>query len=274
MPLNQPTIPHASNLIGPGPSIFFRKPASERYTLGREPSASLLHSFFAHVRKVAIDPRGTMPANGGHRAVVAKRLSAIVWWDENLENTPLLSSISKKIKKLGVSFHLIVSLPVALSLLYFYVVASDIYIAESSFVIRNSDSPKINGLGLILNTGVASSNDENAYAARAYMTSRDALSYLNAHDYVRAAYSRPEISFFDRFNSSGLNGTFEDLYHYFINKVQIEHDRSTAITTVRVRAYTPSDAHKINQKLMEQAEKVVNQLNERARADIDRKSVV
>lgn len=200
--------------------------------------------------------------------MLQKRISAIALWDDKLKNKRLLSSILKKFKNIGISFHLIVSFPVALSLLYYYVMASDVYVAESSFVIRNSDSPKINGLGLILNTGVTSSNDENAYAARAYMNSRDALTYLDAHDYVRTAYTRPQISIFDRFNSTGFNGTFEDLYRYFIDKVQIEHDRSTAITTVRVRAFTPSDAQQINQKLVGQAEKVVNQLNERARADM------
>ncbi len=200
--------------------------------------------------------------------MLQKRISAIALWDDKLKSKRLLSDGLKKFKNIGVSFHLIVSLPLVLSTLYYCVLASDIYVSESSFVIRNSDTPKINGLGLILGAGVSSSNDENAYAARAYMISRSALSYLDEKDYIKKAYTRPQISIFNRFNSFGLNGTFEDLYRYFVDMVQIEHDRSTSITTVRVRAFTPSDAQNINVKLMKQAEKVVNQLNERARADM------
>lgn len=228
----------------------------------------LPHSFVAPPRKFAIDPRGTLPAEGRARTSAAEMYRQLSLWDRNLENTRWPSNVLEKFKKIGISFHILVTLPVVISLLYFYVLASDVYVAESSFVVRNSDSPKITGLGAILGAGITAGNDENVYAAQTYMTSRDALSYLNSHNYIMKAYSRPDISIFDRFNPTGLNGTFENLYRYFIDKVQIEHDRSTAITTIRVRAFTPSDAQQINEKLVDQAEKVVNQLNERARADM------
>lgn len=173
-----------------------------------------------------------------------------------------------RLRNFGPLFYALVALPVSLSVLYFGFFASDIYVSESSFVVRSPDSPKISGLGMILNTGLTSGNDESATAANAYMESRDALQFLNRDKFVEKAYGAPTISIFDRFNPLGFSGTREDLYSYLGKRVHIEHDRSTSITTVSVSAYDPVDAQKINRLLVQQAEAVINTLNTRARTDL------
>lgn len=177
------------------------------------------------------------------------------------------SKLSRLLGNMGLSFYLLVVFPVAASAIYFFALASDVYISQSAFVVRSSDSPKVNGLGLIFSSAMSSSNDENAYAAEAFITSRDALAFLNQNDAIAKAYGHSSISLLDRFNPIGFGGQFEDLYRYFENKIKVEHDRSTSITEIKVRAFTPAEAQKINRQLVEQAENVVNKLNERARAD-------
>ena len=176
----------------------------------------------------------------------------------------------KRASRGKIIFALTVVLPTILAVLYYGFIASNVYVSESQFVVRSPDKPTTSGLGVILKTaGFSNANDE-IYSAQAYVFSRDALRAINRNDAFRAAYSRPSISFFDRFNPTGLFGSFEDLYLYYRNKVVIEHDTTSSISTLRVRAYTPDDAVKFNRQLLEMAEATVNRLNVRGRQDLIR----
>jgi capsular polysaccharide transport system permease protein len=167
-------------------------------------------------------------------------------------------------------FALTVVLPTILAILYYGFIASNVYVSESQFVVRSPDKPTTSGLGVILKTaGFSNANDE-IYSAQSYVLSRDALRAINRNDAFRVAYTRPSISVFDRFNPTGMFGSFEDLYLYYQKKIGIEHDTVSAISTLRVRAYTPQDAAKFNRELLEMAESTVNRLNVRGRQDLIR----
>jgi capsular polysaccharide transport system permease protein len=105
------------------------------------------------------------------------------------------------------------------------------------------------------------------YAAQSYAISRDALRAINQKDAFERAYTRPDIFVLDRFNPFGTAGSFEDLYEYFRNKVKLLNDTTTSITTLTVRAYTPEEAYRVNQRLLEMSEATVNRLNVRGRED-------
>jgi capsular polysaccharide transport system permease protein len=167
-------------------------------------------------------------------------------------------------------FILVVALPVIASILYFGFLASGVYVSESRFVVRSPDKPAQSGLGVILKTaGFATAGDE-IYAAQSFAGSRDALRALDRNKVFEAAYSRPEISIVDRFNPFGTGGSFENLYKYFQNKVSVQNDSTTSITTLTVRAYDPRDAYRFNEQLLEMSEATVNRLNERGRQDLVR----
>jgi capsular polysaccharide transport system permease protein len=75
---------------------------------------------------------------------------------------------------------------------------------------------------------------------------------------------------FDRFNPVGIYSSFEDLYKYFKNKVDVSVDTSTSISTLTVKSYTPEDARRFNEELLELSEAKVNELNTRGREDLVR----
>ena len=162
----------------------------------------------------------------------------------------------------------VVIVPTLLSVLYFGLLASDVYISESRFVVRSPDKQNTVGLGaLIKGTNVASGGDE-IYAADDFIMSRDALRAINRNNAFAEAYSSRDISMFDRFSPFGGSADFEDLYRYFNHKVRVDYETSTAITRLTVRAYTAEDAHRFNEELLEQAEGTVNRMNQRARDDL------
>lgn len=173
-------------------------------------------------------------------------------------------------RKLNPLFWLTVVIPTALAILYFGLLASDVYVSESRFVVRSPDKPATTGLGILLkSTGFSNGGDE-IFAAQDFVMSRDALRVLNGKDAFEKAYGSSTISLFDRFDPLGAGRTFEDLYKYYQKKVKVDHDTASAISTLTVRAYAPQDAYRINERLLEMAEATVNTLNERGRQDLIR----
>lgn len=143
------------------------------------------------------------------------------------------------------------------------------YISESHFVVRSPDRPAVTGVGLLLRTTGFSNADDKIYATKDYLVSRDALRAVNRKNVFRNAYSRPSISLFDRFDGLSFGGdTTERLYKYYRNKVQVDYDSITSITTLTVRAFDPDDAKRFNEQLLGMAEESVNQMSERGRRDL------
>lgn len=173
-----------------------------------------------------------------------------------------------KLRSFGPLFLLTVVLPTLLSLIYFGFLASDVYISESRFVVRSADKPQRGGLGIFLQSAGFGSAGEEVQVANGFIQSRDGLHALDADGYARSAWGKDSISIFDRFNPLGFAGSFEELFDYYRSKVSAEFDAQTGITTLSVRAFTASEAHEMNERLLNRAETLVNQLNERGRGDL------
>lgn len=179
-------------------------------------------------------------------------------------------TVFERIAKIDRIMWITVVIPTLVSLIYFLFLASDVYISESRFVVRSPDKPATTGLGVLLkSTGFTNGGDE-IYAAESFIQSRDALKALNRKGSYASAYSAPQISFVDRFNGLGFNGSFEALYKYYKSKIQIEHETTASITTLSVRAYSAQEAYRVNSQLLQMAEATVNHLNERGRTDLIR----
>jgi capsular polysaccharide transport system permease protein len=181
-----------------------------------------------------------------------------------------LANLMKKMRNIGPLFIATVAVPVTIAILYFGIFASDVYISESRFVVRSPDKPASSGLGVLLKSAGFSNAGDEIYAAQEYVLSRDALAALNNRGQVARAFSGNFISIFDRFNPMVGSASFEDLYKFYQKKISVQHDASSSITTLTVRAYTPQDARWMNERLLEMAEATVNRLNVRGRQDLIR----
>lgn len=179
------------------------------------------------------------------------------------------SGIYGRVRGFSSIFYLTVFAPTIISIFYFGYFASDVYVSESRFVVRSPEKATTSaGLGLLLKSaGFANAGDE-IYAAQDYVLSRDGLQAVNRHEAFRRAYGGSTVSRFDRFDPFGFDSSFEALYRYYRSKVRIDHDASSSITTLVVRAYSPQEARRINERLLEMAEMTVNRLNTRGRQDL------
>lgn len=174
------------------------------------------------------------------------------------------------IRKVGLLFWLTVLAPTILATAYFGFFASDIYTSESRYVVRSPEKPQKAGLGMLLGSAGFGAASEEVRAAQGYIESRDALRAINADEYARKAWGNLSVSIFDRFNPLGWSDSFEDLYQFYGGKVEARYDSETGITVLRVQAFSPGEAQTINARLLQNAERLVNQLNERGRKDLVR----
>lgn len=184
------------------------------------------------------------------------------------ETTEIIAAEPRRRRIPSLLFLLVVVLPLVISVIYFGFIASDVYVSESQFVVRSPEKPEPTALGAILQTAGFTNASDEAYAAQSFAVSRDALRGINRNGAFEKAYTRPSISIVDRFNPLGIWGSFEHLYKYFQDKVTLDNDSTTQITTLAVRAFTPQDAYRFNQQLLGMTEATVNKLNERGRTDL------
>lgn len=167
-----------------------------------------------------------------------------------------------------------VAIPTTLACLYFGLMASDVYISESRFVIRSPQRQAPTGLGAMLQGVGFSSSQGDTYSVHDFLSSRDALATLDQELQLRAAFGGDGIDRLSRFNGLGLDNSFEALYRFYQKHITLNLDTSSSISSLQVRAFTPDDAFRLNERLLEIGEGMVNQLNERGRQDLIRFATV
>lgn len=196
---------------------------------------------------------------------MSEQTSVVSKKDESIVITAKPSK--KRFPKISGLFWVTVIIPTLLSTVYFGCVASDRFISQSSFVVRSpSSQSSLNGLGAILQgTGFSRAQDD-IYTVQEYMGSRSALDELRKSLPVREFYEK-KGDIFSRFNGLGLWGEEEAFYQYYRNKLNIQFDAVSGISTLSVTSFDANESRKINAALLRQGEVLINQLNDRARTD-------
>ena len=162
-------------------------------------------------------------------------------------------------------FALFVILPSLLATLYYGIIAADVYVSESRFVVKAPDSgaQSASSLGsLIQSTGLGGGADQTNEIL-GYIQSRDALRDLSRAVDVRAVFSVPEADLLSQFPEPFQTNSFENLYNYYGSMVTAEPDASTGLIVLTAKAFRPGDAQALNAGLLRLSENLVNQLNER-----------
>ena len=171
--------------------------------------------------------------------------------------------------KRHIVFLLTVALPTCIAVIYYGLIASDVYISESRFLVRSPQQHMQSGLftEFLQGTGISRSEDDT-YSVRDFIISRDALKQLNDKLDLRRSYSSKDIDWLGRFPTFGWDTSFESLYRYYGKRVGVDYDPVSSISVLTVEAYTARDAQRINQMLLDMSEQLVNSLNDRSRHDL------
>ncbi len=162
-----------------------------------------------------------------------------------------------------------VVVPTSLAVLYFGLIASDVYISESQFIIRSPQQQTGFLLGDMLKGAGFTRSQDDSYTVQDFMLSRDALGGLEKDFHVKEAFSEDFIDSFSRFASFGWDHSLERFYRYYKNNiVDVQIDSFSSIATLTVRAFTAEESARVNERLLEMGEDLVNDLNKRAQQDL------
>lgn len=176
----------------------------------------------------------------------------------NSLSAPRLSSLLRRLL-------LWVGLPTLAAVVYFGLLATDMYESESKYSIQGSDmrSGALDTLLGALPVG-AGSNEYDARAVQEYILSRDVLQRLDGEEGFIAHHQDASVDWFARIPA---DATFEEAYEYYQGLVDVRYDSQAGVSTLTVLATTAADARRFALAILGYAEQMVNDLSERARLD-------
>jgi len=177
-----------------------------------------------------------------------------------LPQTPLF-------KRLPLGFLIVVALPTLVAMIYYLLIASPRYVSESRFMVRSSAQEAPSTLGAALQGVGLNTGSSNAFAVHEYITSRDSLLDVQRGMDVRQIYGRRGIDFLSRRPLPWADSSFESLYRGFQSYVTVGYESSTGMSTLRVQAFSATDARRVNDALLRGGEELVNRLNARSSQD-------
>jgi capsular polysaccharide transport system permease protein len=164
-----------------------------------------------------------------------------------------------------------VGIPFFLSLFYYVLIASSVYVSEAHFIVRSKSTSS--ALGSIADnsalqplSSMSGSNDDTQQV-NDFLSSRDAMDRLIKEAGFLDLLSRPEADFLSRFPRFWSRRTREALYERFDEFLQPSLDTSSGISTLYAYAFRPEDARQLARAALTYGEELVNRLNQRARTD-------
>ena len=162
----------------------------------------------------------------------------------------------------------VVLLPTLLAGVYFGLLATDRYVSEARFVIRAPKPTSIlGGLDALLQIAGLSHTQDDAYAVRDFLTSRDAVRELATRVDLPAIYRHMGTDPLVRYPSLLWHATDEGFYRYFQTRLSVIVNNTTGLTTMRVEAFRPDDAAMVAKAMLGLGEDLINKLNTRMQED-------
>ncbi|MCR9212237.1 MAG: hypothetical protein NXI13_00855 [Proteobacteria bacterium] len=166
---------------------------------------------------------------------------------------------------LRLPFLLIVVLPVIFGIVYFGSIVTNRYVSYSQLSIRTAESGPTSLLGGLVGA-VSGTNamSSEAYIVRDFILSRSMVTKLQEMLDIRSIFAAKDADYFSRFH---IDGTDEELYDYFLNRVSVFFDPETQIIELSVEAFSPDDALAIALSIVALCDDLVDNISLTARED-------
>ena len=163
-----------------------------------------------------------------------------------------------------ISFVLLVLIPFFASLVYFTLIASDQYTTEVRFAVRSLAD---DGSSERIDAGIMSmqSSSQDAYVVTSFIHSAEILRRLDGKIDYRAIFQRDDADFWARFDK---RDSHEEFLKYWMKHVLAYIDGPSGIIILKVQTFTPDDSVNLAKAILDESEKLVNELTVRAREDM------
>ncbi len=180
---------------------------------------------------------------------------------------PVATTIGKTGPQLSLAIKallLAVLLPSFLSLLYFGLWASPMYIAEARFAVRGAETGGIavGLMAMLMPSATAVGVDANIVAE--YIQSPDIMEAIDGEMGIFRHFSDHSH---DRFSRLAADATRDERLSYWQWAVKPSFDPETGIISLSVKAYDPATAKKLAESVLAMGEALVNAMSRRAQDD-------
>ncbi|MGI8570945.1 MAG: hypothetical protein ACR2KT_18830 [Methylocella sp.] len=168
----------------------------------------------------------------------------------------------------GLSFALLVVLPILCACIYYGLIAADKYSVEFRFSVRSATElvADEDNIALMIKAGKPGKHEIGAlpYMAADYLRCRNVVRELDRDGWLRSLFSRDQADWLSRFDTSKSD---DDLWHYWRDMISVSVDRVSGLVLVRVLAFTPEDALALARAASVSAEKMIDSVAMRERRD-------
>jgi capsular polysaccharide transport system permease protein len=157
-----------------------------------------------------------------------------------------------------------VAIPTALTAVYMFFYASDQYHSTAAFAVRTvNNAPATEILGMVLNGGGGGeSASANSYIINDYLQSQAIIEALPAEVDLEKIYNRQGADWLFRM---GTELPIEAKLSYWQDMVEVIYDATSGVIYVEVVSFRPEDSQLIANVILQESEKLVNQLSEKTR---------
>lgn len=165
------------------------------------------------------------------------------------------------------TFLALVIAPFIIACVYYLGMATPQFVAEARFAVRTLGGPDTGGLG----SGPLATTplQQEAYVVTSFIHSPAILERLEPRIDFAKLFADGRADFWARLRP---DYTREDLIDYWNEHVATYLDGPSGIVTLKTRAFSPEDARMLAQGIIDESEKLANELSVRARADYIRRA--
>ncbi|WP_106420037.1 chain-length determining protein [Salinicola tamaricis] len=144
---------------------------------------------------------------------------------------------------------------------YWALWASDRYVSHANVVLESPQiaAPTLSFSSLLSGSGAA--NTADMLLLRDYLRSVDMLKLLITQADFRQHYANAGADFFSALDDE--NAPLEALHDYYLKRVSVELDDYAGVLRIDVEAFTPQEAHRIAELLLEDGERHMNEMGQR-----------
>ena len=136
-------------------------------------------------------------------------------------------------------FLVMVVLPAIAAIVYFFLVAAPRYQSEVKFVVRSPGSATTSALASLVSGSSITRSGDDAFIAKEYMLSQDAMRELIRQDKLQAMFDKGGIDLLWRYPLPFRKANTEGLKKHYLKFVNVEYDQSTGISSLGFQAFDP-----------------------------------
>lgn len=159
-------------------------------------------------------------------------------------------------------------IPTLIAVVYYTLIASDIYVSKTQFSIYNNEeqtSPiDLGAISQLTSGNIQSESMQEILMASEYIKSYDMLKKLDSKLDLKSIYSDRSA---DSFSKLSDNPTNKEFLEYYNDMVSVKVNREAFIVSIEVKAFKPKDAQDIAAQINIFTEDFINKMLARVKRD-------